>query len=76
MAEAAVGRVAETIGNLLIEEAKFLHGVSDQVKELQLDLARLRSFLRDAEARQNEERDIKVYCKLILETEIMSQIIK
>ncbi|KAL3533900.1 hypothetical protein ACH5RR_007421 [Cinchona calisaya] len=63
MAEAVVSFAVETIGNLLIEEAKFLHGVSDQVEQLQLELDQLRSFLRDADAKQqqHEEETVKVW---------------
>ncbi|CDP10115.1 unnamed protein product [Coffea canephora] len=61
MAVAAVSFAAETIGNLLIEETKFLQGVSDQVEQLQLELKRMQSFLKDADARQHEEERVKVW---------------
>ncbi|CDP10112.1 unnamed protein product [Coffea canephora] len=59
MAEAAVSFAVETIGNLLIEEAKFLDGVSDQVEQLQLTLKRMQSFLKDADEMQHEGEMLK-----------------
>nr|XP_027069038.1 probable disease resistance protein RF9 [Coffea arabica] len=59
MAEAAVSFAVETIGNLLIEEARFLDGVSDQVEQLQLTLKRMQSFLKDADEMQHEGEMLK-----------------
>ncbi|KAL3533959.1 hypothetical protein ACH5RR_007480 [Cinchona calisaya] len=59
MAEAAVSLAVKTISNLLIDEAKFLHGVSDQVKQLQLELSQMRAFLKDADMRQHDEETVK-----------------
>ncbi|KAL3533904.1 hypothetical protein ACH5RR_007425 [Cinchona calisaya] len=61
MAEAAVSLAAKTISNLLIEEAKFLLGVSDQVEQLHVELRRMQAFLKDADMRQHDEEIVKVW---------------
>jgi hypothetical protein len=61
MAESVVNFAVETIGKMLIDEAIFLGGVSEQVEQLQLELSRLQSFLKDADARQNDDEMIKVW---------------
>ncbi|KAJ1397513.1 Virus X resistance protein-like, coiled-coil domain [Sesbania bispinosa] len=49
----------ERLSDLLIEKARFLYGVSGQVKNLQAELKRMQCFLRDAERRQSESESIK-----------------
>ncbi|THF97827.1 hypothetical protein TEA_010645 [Camellia sinensis var. sinensis] len=44
--------VVERLGNVLIQEAKLLRGVKGQVDEMQTELKRMQSFLKDAAARQ------------------------
>ncbi|KAL3533905.1 hypothetical protein ACH5RR_007426 [Cinchona calisaya] len=61
MAEAAVSLAVKTISNLLIEEAKFLRIVSDQVDQLHVELSRMRAFLKDADMRQHDEEIVKVW---------------
>ncbi|KAL3533899.1 hypothetical protein ACH5RR_007420 [Cinchona calisaya] len=61
MAEAVVSSAVQTIGNLLVEEARFLHGVGDQVEQLQLELSRMQAFLKDADAKQRDEEMVKVW---------------
>ncbi|XP_071912245.1 putative disease resistance protein At1g50180 [Coffea arabica] len=58
MTEAAVNFAVETIRNL-IEETKFLHVVSDQVAQLQDEIKQMRSFFKDADARQHDEETVK-----------------
>lgn len=50
----AVGR----LGDLLIQEASFLHEVSDKVVEIRTELKRMQCFLKDADARQDENEVI------------------
>ncbi|KAL3533903.1 hypothetical protein ACH5RR_007424 [Cinchona calisaya] len=57
MAEAVVSLAVKTISNLLIEEAKFLRGVNDQVEQLRVELSRMRAFLKDAD-RGNMKRKL------------------
>lgn len=49
----------ERLGDLVIEEASLLHGVSKQVKNLQSELKIMQCFLRDAERRRDEGETIK-----------------
>ena len=59
MAEAVVSFAIETIAGLLIEEAKFLVGVTDQAEQLQSELRWMKWFLRDADARQDDKERIR-----------------
>ena len=54
MAESVVSGVVTRLGNLLVQEAIYLYGVSDKAHELQTELARMQCFLKDADAKQNE----------------------
>ncbi|CAI9118110.1 OLC1v1019629C1 [Oldenlandia corymbosa var. corymbosa] len=45
----------KTIGDLLIDEAKFLYGVKGKAEELQSELSRLQWFLEDAEKKTTEK---------------------
>nr|POE79097.1 hypothetical protein CFP56_25437 [Quercus suber] len=45
---------AERLGNLLIQEANFLSGVSTQVELLQTELKQMQGLLKDADATQDE----------------------
>ncbi|XP_071725376.1 putative disease resistance protein At1g50180 [Rutidosis leptorrhynchoides] len=59
MAESVVSSVISTLGNLLLDEAKFLYGVKDQVKETQKDLILLQSYLRDADKKQHDSQVVR-----------------
>ncbi|KAJ9683822.1 hypothetical protein PVL29_016359 [Vitis rotundifolia] len=59
MAEAIVSFAVERLGDLLIQEASFLHGVNDKVAEIQVELRRMKCFLKDADAIQNEDETIR-----------------
>ena len=48
----------ERLGDLLIQEASFLYGVTDKVAEIQVELRRMKCFLKDADARQDEDETI------------------
>ncbi|KAK9911199.1 hypothetical protein M0R45_035120 [Rubus argutus] len=65
MAEAVVAIVAEGLGNLIIQQGKFLSGVSHQVKLAQIELHLIRSFLKDADARQGDDQLVRIWVKLI-----------
>ncbi|XP_062083901.1 putative disease resistance protein At1g50180 [Humulus lupulus] len=56
--EAVVSFVIERLGDLLINEAKFLYGVKGQVKNAKIKLQCMRAFLKDADAcvRNGDER--------------------
>ncbi|XP_062083814.1 putative disease resistance protein At1g50180 isoform X2 [Humulus lupulus] len=58
MVEAVVSPVIERLGDLLLNEAKFLSGVRVQVKDAHTKLLWMRAFLKDADAhvRDGDER--------------------
>ncbi|KAM7488982.1 hypothetical protein LguiB_026466 [Lonicera macranthoides] len=51
--------LVEKIGELLINEARFLCGVHDQLKELQDELTEMRCFLKDVDGRQEESETLQ-----------------
>ncbi|XP_027351800.1 putative disease resistance protein At1g50180 isoform X2 [Abrus precatorius] len=59
LVEAVVSFAVERLGDLLIQEARFLNGVSDEVKKMKNELKRMQCFLRDAERKQDESETIK-----------------
>ncbi|GAA0173593.1 hypothetical protein Leryth_026238 [Lithospermum erythrorhizon] len=54
MAEAIISFVLESLGNLQIQEAEFLHGVKSLAEQLQDELRRMQWFLKDVDAKQDE----------------------
>ncbi|KAM7462479.1 hypothetical protein LguiA_030600 [Lonicera macranthoides] len=67
MAEAVVSMVVESLGPLLIEEAKLIHGVGDQVRDVRDELWWMQCFLRDADARQHEDLRLRTWVREIKE---------
>ncbi|XP_040362417.1 putative disease resistance protein At1g50180 [Rosa chinensis] len=68
MAEGVVIVAAEgikTLGDFIIQQSKFLSGVSYQVELAKVELHLIRGFLRDADARQGEEEVVRIWVKLI-----------
>ncbi|XP_056173753.1 probable disease resistance protein At1g58602 [Syzygium oleosum] len=61
MAEYVVLSVGQTIGKLLIDEAKLLWGVEGTVKDLQKEMELIQGFMRDADARQEREQAVGVW---------------
>ncbi|KAL3505955.1 hypothetical protein ACH5RR_031337 [Cinchona calisaya] len=59
MAEPIVSFLLETISTLLIEEAKFLRGVSDEAQQLHSELKMMLALLRDADEKQHEAAIVK-----------------
>ena len=59
MAESVVSGVVTRLGDLLLQEAIYLYGVSDKAHELQTELTRMQCYLKDADARQNESAFVK-----------------
>ncbi|KAB2609546.1 disease resistance protein [Pyrus ussuriensis x Pyrus communis] len=60
MAEAVVSFVVERLGDLIIQEAKFLHGVSDQVEAARTELQLVQGFLKDADVRQRDDETVHI----------------
>ncbi|KAM7460171.1 hypothetical protein LguiA_035844 [Lonicera macranthoides] len=54
MAEQVVTLLVEKVGQLLINEARFMCRVRVQLEELQAELRRMRRFLKDVDGRQEE----------------------
>ena len=67
MAESIVSFVAKSLGNLVIEEATFLKGVSQLVKQIKIELKRVQCFLKEADKRQNEDKSIQNWVSEIRE---------
>lgn len=65
MASEVVSIALQTVRGLLIEEAKFLSGVTDHVKEVQAELIRMQCFLKDADKRQQTEEIVRNYAREI-----------
>ncbi|XP_050262435.1 putative disease resistance protein At1g50180 isoform X3 [Quercus robur] len=59
MAEAVVSSVVTRIGDLLVQEGKFLSGVSNQVELLKTELNLMQGLLKDADARQDESETVR-----------------
>ncbi|KAK3429295.1 hypothetical protein EUGRSUZ_E00715, partial [Eucalyptus grandis] len=59
MAESVVSSVVQTIGKLLVDEAKFLWGVKGKVEDLQKELNLIQCLLRDADAKQEENQTVR-----------------
>ncbi|PIN23859.1 Apoptotic ATPase [Handroanthus impetiginosus] len=77
--QVAIQVAVETLRDLLIEEVRFLSGVSDQVEEVERDLKTIHCFLKDADVRPNrynsaivrnrvaELNDVAVRAEIVLE---------
>ncbi|XP_030943443.1 putative disease resistance protein At1g50180 isoform X2 [Quercus lobata] len=59
MAEAVVSSVVTRIGDLLVQEGKYLSGVSNQVELLKTELNLMQGLLKDADARQDESEAVR-----------------
>ncbi|KAF8369848.1 hypothetical protein HHK36_032126 [Tetracentron sinense] len=59
MDESVVSFVVERFGDLLIQEAVFLHGVSGQVQSMQAEMKRMQCFLKDADAIQEKNERVR-----------------
>lgn len=60
MAEAVVSCVVARLGDFIIQEGKFLHGVSDQVELARTELLFMKGFLKDADARQRDDERVRI----------------
>ena len=67
MAESVVSGVVLRLGDLLLQEAKYLYGVSDQVRLLQTELKLMQCLLKDADARQDESELVRQWVAEIRE---------
>ena len=60
MAQAMVSFVVARLGDLIIQEAKFLHGVSDKVEVARTELQLVQGFLKDADVRQQDDETVHI----------------
>ncbi|XP_010514978.1 PREDICTED: disease resistance protein RPP13-like isoform X2 [Camelina sativa] len=67
MVDAITGFVVGKIGNYLIEEASMLMGVKDDLEDLKTELTCIQGFLKDVEAREQEDEVSKEWTKLVLD---------
>jgi len=67
MAQAIVNFIVQSLGDLLIQEAVFLYGVEDRVLQLQTELRMMRSYLQDADRRQDESESLRSWISEIRE---------
>ncbi|KAK9016495.1 hypothetical protein V6N11_078991 [Hibiscus sabdariffa] len=67
MAWSAVSSAVQTIGKLLAQEAIYLWGVEEQVDRLQTELKRMQSSLIEADAKQSNDRRIRLWVAEIRE---------
>nr|AHG28979.1 NBS-LRR protein [Cicer arietinum] len=67
MAKSIVDFTVQKISDLLIEEAVFLYGVRDKVKQLRTELRRMESYLQDADRKQDEDESLRNWISEIRE---------
>ncbi|CAN6696161.1 unnamed protein product [Malus baccata var. baccata] len=65
MAEAIVSIVLEGFKSLIVNEAKFLSGVSDQFEHAQIELYLMRGYLKDADAKQEDDELVRIWVGII-----------
>ncbi|KAB2614575.1 disease resistance protein [Pyrus ussuriensis x Pyrus communis] len=65
MAEAVVSIVIEGLKGGLVEEVKFLSGVGDQIKHAQIELLLMQGFLKDADAKQEDNEVVRIWVQII-----------
>ncbi|KAJ3696488.1 hypothetical protein LUZ61_000193 [Rhynchospora tenuis] len=59
MLQAVISGVVNKMGDLLIQEGKFLYGVSDQIELVKLQLHQMQCFLKDADSKQKKDERVK-----------------
>ncbi|KAF2296137.1 hypothetical protein GH714_036315 [Hevea brasiliensis] len=59
MVEAIVSFAIERIADVLVREASLLHGVRDEVQQLQTELRGIRCFLKDADSKQDQDERVR-----------------
>ncbi|XP_062095834.1 disease resistance protein RPM1-like [Humulus lupulus] len=67
MAESVVSFLLEKFSSLLEDEVKLLSGVRDEVVFVKNELDRIRAFLRSADAKEDQDEEIKVWVKQVRE---------
>ncbi|KAB2614574.1 disease resistance protein [Pyrus ussuriensis x Pyrus communis] len=65
MAEAVVSMVIEGVTGALVEEVKFLGGVRDQIEHAQIELLLMQGFLKDADAKQEDNKVVRIWVQII-----------
>ncbi|CAN6566638.1 unnamed protein product [Malus baccata var. baccata] len=65
MAEAVVSMVIEGLTGALVEEVKFLSAVGDQIEHAQIELLLMQGFLKDADAKQEDNKVVRIWVRII-----------
>ncbi|XP_056694532.1 disease resistance protein RPP8 [Spinacia oleracea] len=69
MTESIVASAVQWIGSLLIQEANTLFDVADQVRGLQQELELMQQYLQDADAKHEDDNNIRQITKLAYDAE-------
>lgn len=67
MAQPVVSFAVERLGDMLINEAIFLYGVTEKVRQLRTELRLIQSYLQDADRRQDEDERLRNWISEIRE---------
>ncbi|XP_062093353.1 putative disease resistance protein At1g50180 [Humulus lupulus] len=67
MSESVVRFLLQKFSSLLEDEVKLLSGVRDEVVFVKNELDRIRAFLRSADAKEDQDEEIKVWVKQVRE---------
>lgn len=73
MVDAIVSFAVERLGDFLIREAVFLHGVKDEVVWLRNELKWMQSFLKDTEQKQDSDERILMWVSEIRDIAYISE---
>ncbi|KAM1018890.1 hypothetical protein ACFX13_041054 [Malus domestica] len=65
MAEAVVSMVIEGLTGALVGEVKFLSAVGDQIEHAQIELLLMQGFLKDADAKQEDNKVVRIWVRII-----------
>lgn len=60
MVEAVVSFVVQRVRRLIVQEAKFLYRVDNQIESAQTELLLIQDFLKDTDIRQREDATMRV----------------
>ncbi|PON98641.1 NB-ARC domain, LRR domain containing protein [Trema orientale] len=61
LGEAVVSQAVQRIADLLIQEAASLRSVKDDIKNLQIELTCMQSFLKDADRKQEQDELVRIW---------------
>lgn len=65
MAAGAVGFLLTKVDSLLVEEGRLLIDVQKEVQEIKDELESIQAFIGDADAREEEDEEVKTWVKQV-----------